>query len=343
MQGSLGTSHAYEMGGDYRPPPRYKIGKLGADLRWSDRGGYEITRFIRGEPGDPKRFCPLLAPGVNVAIGDRIIAVDGVATTAAEPVGQLLAHRADSLVALAVVRGRGKARDVVVRPLVDDQALRYRDWVLRNRARVHEATDGRVGYVHMPNMGPTGYAEFHRDYLSESHRDGLIVDVRFNGGGHVSQLIIEKLARRRVGYSVSRWGDPRPYPAHSVLGPMVCLTNEMAGSDGDIFSHSWKLLDLGPLVGMRTWGGVIGIWPRHLLVDKGVSTQPEFSYWFSDVKWDVENHGTEPTIEVDIAPQDYAAGRDPQLERGMELVAERLEGVRVPAFDGRPDLGRPEN
>jgi len=340
MQGSLGTSHAYEMGGDYRASRRYKIGKLGADLRWSSKGGYEITRFIRGEPGDPKRFSPLLAPGINVRVGDRIVAIDGVKTTESEPVGALLANQGDRLLSLRVVRGKGKARDVVVRPITDEQPLRYRDWVLTNRARVHEATNGRVGYVHVPNMGPTGYAEFHRDYLSESHRDGLVVDVRFNGGGHVSQLILEKLARKRLGYSVSRWGDPRAYPGHSVLGPMVCLTNEMAGSDGDIFSHSWKLLELGPLVGMRTWGGVIGIWPRHLLVDKGVSTQPEFSYWFSDVKWDVENRGTEPDIEVDIAPHDHAAGRDPQLEKGIELIAAQMDGVALPAFDQRPDLSR---
>ncbi len=341
MQGSLGTSHAYEMGGDYRSAPRYKVGKLGADLSWhAKRGGYEITGLIRGEPGDPKRFSPLLAPGVNIKIGDRIVAVDGVRATQDQPVGALLTNQAERLVALTVVRGKSKAREVVVRPLADEQPLRYRDWVLRNRARVHEATDGKVGYVHVPNMGPTGYAEFHRDYLSESHRTGLLVDVRFNGGGHVSQLILEKLARRRVGYSISRWGDARPYPGHSVLGPMVCLTNEMAGSDGDIFSHSWKMLGLGPLVGMRTWGGVIGIWPRHLLVDKGVSTQPEFGYWFGDVKWDVENHGTEPDIEVDIKPQDYATGADPQLECGIELVSAKLEGVSMPDFDGRPDLSR---
>jgi len=340
MQGCLGTSHAYEMGGDYRPRHQYKIGKLGADLRWSEAGGYEIVRLIRGEPGDPKRYSPLLAPGVGAREGDRIVAVDGTATTETEPVGALLVHRADQLATLTLARDGATPHDVVVHCLTDDRPLRYRDWVLTNRRRVHAATEGRIGYVHIPNMGPTGFAEFHRDYLSESHRDGLIVDVRFNGGGHVSQLILEKLARRRVGYSVPRWGSPRPYPAHSVLGPMVCLTNEMAGSDGDIFSHSWKLLELGPLIGTRTWGGVIGIWPRHLLVDKGVSTQPEFSYWFSDVKWGIENHGTEPDIELDVTPADYRDSRDPQLARGIELAEEQLDGLARPAFDDRPNLGR---
>ena len=136
---------------------------------------------------------------------------------------------------------------------------RYRDWVEANREFVHERTRGSVGYVHVPDMGPRGYAEFHRYYLAESEREGLIVDVRFNGGGNVSQLLLEKLARRRIGYDQPRYGEAMPYPLHSVLGPMVALTNEFAGSDGDIFSHAFKILGLGTLIGKRTWGGVVGI------------------------------------------------------------------------------------
>jgi len=162
----------------------------------------------------------------------------------------------------------------------------------------------------------------------------LIVDVRFNGGGHVSQLILEKLARRRLGYDVPRWGEPEPYPRDSVLGPMVAVTNEQAGSDGDIFSHCFKLMKLGPLIGKRTWGGVIGIRARDRLVDGGIVTQPEFSFWFEDVGWGVENYGTDPDIEVDIAPQDYAAGRDTQLERTIEEILRLLE-EQPPK---RPDL-----
>jgi tricorn protease len=156
-------------------------------------------------------------------------------------------------------------------------------------------------------MGPWGFAEFHRGYLSELDRDALIVDVRYNRGGHVSSLLLEKLARKRVGYDVARWVPPTPYPEESVAGPIVALTNQFAGSDGDIFSHCFKLYGLGPLVGMRTWGGVIGINPRHRLVDGTQTTQPEFSFWFTDVGWGVENYGTDPTHEVDIAPQDARA------------------------------------
>ena len=214
-----------------------------------------------------------------------------------------------------------------------------------NRRHVHEATEGRVGYVHIPDMGPRGYAEFHRGYLAEVERDALIVDVRYNGGGHVSALILEKLARRRLGYDVTRWGGATPYPTESVGGPLVAITNEYAGSDGDIFSHSFKLMKLGPLIGKRTWGGVIGIWPRHALVDGTITTQPEFSFWFEDVGWNVENYGTEPDIEVDITPQDYREGRDPQLERAIQEILRLLEEkppLPIPDVSQRPSRRLPK-
>ena len=193
-------------------------------------------------------------------------------------------------------------------------------------------------------MGAFGYSEFHRYYMSESEREGLIVDVRFNGGGNVSQLLLEKLARRRLGYKKPRYGTASAYPAFSVLGPMVALTNEFAGSDGDIFSHAFKLLGLGPLIGLRTWGGVIGIWPRYSLVDGTLTTQPEFSSWFEDVGWSVENYGTDPDIEVEIKPQDYASGKDPQLERGLKEILQLLADnpPKIPDFGARPNLALPQ-
>jgi len=148
-----------------------------------------------------------------------------------------------------------------------------------------------------------------------------LIDVRYNRGGHVSRLLLEKLARRRRGYVKSRWFDAEPEPSDSATGPMVALTNQYAGSDGDIFSHMFKRMNLGPLIGMRTWGRVIGIWPRHILADGGLTTQPEFAFWFDDVGWSIENRGAQPDIEVDYAPHDYAAGRDPQLDQALaELI-----------------------
>jgi tricorn protease len=188
-----------------------------------------------------------------------------------------------------------------------------------------------------------GFSEFHRYYLAEVDHPGLVVDVRWNGGGHVSSLLLEKLARVRRGYSASRWMEPHPYPEDAPLGPMVALTNEYAGSDGDMFSHCFKLYGLGPLVGKRTWGGVVGIWPRHALVDGTVTTQPEFANWFEDVGFAVENYGTDPTVEVEIRPQDHAAGRDPQLDRAIEELLRIIEerGRKVPDLAVRRPMLRP--
>jgi len=174
-------------------------------------------------------------------------------------------------------------------------------------------------------------------------RDGLIVDVRWNGGGHVSQLLLAKLARRRLGYDKSRWMAPDSYPAHAPAGPLVALTNEYAGSDGDIFCHAWKLLGLGPLIGKRTWGGVVGIWPRHALVDGTVTTQAEFNSWFTDVGFGVENYGTDPDIEVEIPPGDRPSGDDPQLDRALTEIRKILAGAKPapPELPDGPDLSPP--
>ena len=174
-------------------------------------------------------------------------------------------------------------------------------------------------------------------FLSEITKEGLIIDVRNNGGGNVSQLILEKLARKRIGYDVNRWGKPFPYPNQSPFGPMIAITNEVAGSDGDIFSHSFKLMNLGLLIGKRTWGGVIGIWPRHALVDGTITTQPEFSFWFKDVGWKVENYGTDPDIEVEMSPQDCAKGKDPQLDSAIEEIM-KIFKKQAPKM---PDLKKP--
>jgi tricorn protease len=200
-----------------------------------------------------------------------------------------------------------------------------------------------VGYFHLPDMQSAGFAEFHRYFSAECDRDALIVDLRYNRGGHVSQLLLEKIARKRNGYALSRWLKPSPYPDESAAGPVVALTNEHAGSDGDIFSHNFKLMGLGPLVGTRTWGGVVGIWPRHRLVDGTETTQPEFSFWFSDVGFGVENYGTDPQIEVDNAPQDGAAGRDRQLETALATALDLVEKRRpgIPDFGPKPSLARP--
>ena len=218
---------------------------------------------------------PLNAPGKNLKSGDIILAVDGVPVTAGISPQQLLVNHSNETITLTIAtHGEKKTRNVLVRTLGSELFARYREWVERNRETVHQQSNGKVGYVHVPDMQVWGFSEFHRAYLSEvMTRDAMIVDVRFNGGGHVSQLLLEKLARKRMGYDTQRYGQPIPYPSYAVLGPIVAITNENAGSDGDIFSHNFKLMKIGPLVGKRTWGGVIGIWPRHALVD-GAGNHP---------------------------------------------------------------------
>jgi len=353
MQGELGTSHAYELGGDYRPSPRYPQGFLGADFTYdADAEGYRLDHIVQGDSWREKNDSPLHRLGVNVNEGDVLLAIDGQRLSEDASPQQLLVNQAGMEVQLTFANPEAQngdedcqpTRTVLVKTLRNEQQARYREWVETNRRRVHEETEGRVGYVHVPDMMPAGYAEFHRYYLAESEREGLIVDVRFNGGGNVSQLLLEKLARRRVSYKKPRYGDLRPYPYHSVLGPLVALTNEFAGSDGDIFCHVFKLMGLGPLIGKRTWGGVIGIWPRHSLVDGSYTTQPEFPSWFEDVGWGVENYGTASDIEVDIKPQDYAKGRAPQLARAIKEIFQLMADnpPTLPDFAPPPSRALPE-
>ena len=342
LQGELGTSHAYEQGGDHRKPPQVMLGKLAAELKLAGDGSYEIVDIVRGDAWDAEADSPLGAVGVAAKPGERIVAVNGQPVSRVAPPQSLLVHQAGTKVELALKSGN-TTRHVLVRTLADEAPARYREWVERNRAWVHEHSQDQVGYLHLPDMQSAGFAEFHRYFIAECDRPGLIVDLRYNRGGHVSQLLLEKLARKRIGYDLQRWGQPQPYPAEAPLGPVIALTNEHAGSDGDIFSHCFKLMKLGTLVGKRTWGGVIGIWPRHKLADGSETTQPEFSFWFEDVGWKVENYGTDPDIDIDNAPQDAAAGRDAQLEKALETalrqVAERKPAV--PSFGARPVL-RPD-
>jgi tricorn protease len=347
MQGELGTSHAYEAGGDHRRPPQIALGHLAADLRLAtDGAGWEISDIVRGDPWEAVADSPLNAVGVLARPGERIVAVNGQPTRRDLPPQALLVNQAGMKAELTLESGSGATfarRNVLVTLLADEVPARYRAWVERNRAWVHERSQGRAGYLHLPDMQSAGFAEFHRYFAGECDRDALIVDLRYNRGGHVSQLLLEKVARRRIGYDLQRWGQPQPYPSESPAGVVVALTNEHAGSDGDIFSHCFKLMKIGPLIGKRTWGGVIGIWPRHKLADGTETTQPEFSFWFQDVGWAVENYGTDPEIDVDNAPQDAAAGRDRQLATALEVALQRVAagGAPKPQFGERPKLARP--
>jgi len=328
FQGSLGTSHAYEMGGDHQRPPAWRPGSLAADVVWdTEAGAARIAQVITGEAEDPSRRSPLVEPGVQLPEGTLLRAVAQRTLSPTVTPAAALAHHGGTDVEIDVEEPGRPPRTVTVRTLHSDRAVRYRHLVLQRRSRVHALSEGQVGYVHVPNMGPTGFADFHRDYLVECEHPALIVDVRFNGGGHVSQLLLEKLARRRLGKVVPRWGVPSSFPAHAVGGPIVALADAHAGSDGDIFSHVFKRMGLGPLVGTRTWGGTVGVVARHYLVDRSLVTQPEFANWFDDVGYGLENFGTVPDVEVRVPPESERTGADPQLD---ESVRQALAALQAP-------------
>ena len=329
MQGELGTSHCYEFGGDYKPRRYYNLGNLGCNLKYNNTTKqYKITSIHKGDLW-AKNPSPLLRPSLNIKTGNHISRINNIKLSKDSHPGELLLNQNNKEILLTVTNKNGKqARNLTVKTISSINHLVYRDWVEKNRQYVHKKSKGKIGYVHIPDMGADGFAEFHRYFLAEIIYDGLIVDVRFNGGGHVSQILLSKLAKKRIGFDLTRWMGIEPYPSESPGGPMCAITNEYAGSDGDIFSHSWKLMNLGKIIGRRTWGGVIGIWPRNALVDGTLTTQPEFSFWFKDVGWSVENYGTEVDEEVNILPNDYKLGKDPQLDRALSIVKKDLQNKK---------------
>ncbi len=334
MQGELGTSHAYEWGGDYhRTPPQAPTGFLGADFQYiANKKAFQIKQVFRGDSYIAQTDSPLLKPAVAMSEGDLIFAINSHAFEGPADLWKSLEHKAGINIELLIQRKNQKNKEkVCVVPLRSQTALLYRQWVNKNKAYVHAASNGRLGYVHIPDMGALGFSEFYRNFSSEQIREGLVIDVRFNGGGHVSQHILKVLAQKPLGAGFGRHFGRELYPTYSIRGPLVAITNELAGSDGDIFSHSFKLMKLGPLVGKRTWGGVIGIWPRNYLRDRSLTTQPEFSYYFKDVGWQVENYGTDPDYEVEITPEDYAAKRDPQMDKAISLALAQIK--KTPSFD----------
>ena len=324
VQGELGTSHAYVI------PPRHHdaerpAGQLGADLSRADDGAWRIDRVFPGESSDPRARSPLLAPGVGVRPGDALLAVNGRPVDPDIGPGPLLVGTAGQPVELTVETAAGETRRVVVTPTADETALRYHDWVSDRRAYVRERSAGRLGYLHVPDMMELGWAQLHRDLRVEMSRDGLIFDVRENGGGYTSQLVIERIARRVIGWDLSRDRPPEPYPLDAPRGPVVAVADEWAGSDGDIVSAAIKAYGIGPVVGVRTWGGVVGIDMRYALVDGTVVTQPRYAFWLEGPGWGVENYGVDPDVEVVMTPQDRVAGRDPQLDTAIDLALRGLD------------------
>ena len=321
----LNTSHAYVRTPGTERSSAHSQGHLGADLARGEDGVWRIARVLPSETSIAEGRSPLEAPGVSAKAGDAIVAVDGRPVEPATGPAALLVGKADQPVELTLRRDGEADRRVVVVPLSGEGELRYQDLIRVRRAKVHELSGGRLGYLHVPNMVSYGWAEYHRDLHVEMGREGLVFDLRENGGGHTSELVIEKLNRKVIGWDCGRNQQPSRYPVDAPRGPIVAITDEYAGSDGDIATNAFKRYGLGPVVGQRTWGGVVGIDGRYTLVDGTAVTQPKFSFWFDNAEWGVENYGVDPDVEIAYAPHDYASGHDPQLAESVRLALEALE------------------
>jgi tricorn protease len=341
--GELSTSHTYISGGDPGTEvPQVSTGLLGIDAVRKG-AGYEIARIYRGDPADGVR-SPLTEPGVDVRTGQFILAVNHRPFAAGQPFLAAFENLADKDAVLTVNTRAdlNGARDVVVHLLGSERRLRYVDWVRRNREYVAQKTGGKVGYIHLPNMGADGMIAFDTWFYPQIDKQALVVDVRWNGGGFVSERILERMRRKVVAVFHARGGATFTYPQRSVDGPFVVLTNEYAGSDGDIFPTVVQLDKLAPVIGMRSWGGVVGIRGDKPLVDGGMPTQPEFAFWDPSQRWGTENRGVIPDIEVQNLPQDVARAVDTQLDRGLAELQKLM--IQRPApkrdFGQIPDRSR---
>ena len=314
----IAVGHSYVSGGEMPDVvPNSTGGLLGADYT-IESGRYRIARVYHAESWNPELRAPLSTPGVNVGEGDYILAVNGVELRAPDNIYRLLDGTANRQTVLTV-NGRPDmtgARQVTVIPVANEQGLRTRAWVERNRRIVDSMSGGRIAYVFVPNTGQGGYTSFNRYYFAQQDRQGVVVDERFNGGGSAADYIVDLLGRDYDGYFNNPVGERYPYtsPANNIWGPKVMIINEMAGSGGDLMPYMFKRRKLGPLVGMRTWGGLVATTDTPPFVDGGSMIAPRFGFFDRDGKFAVENEGVAPDISVENWPKAVIAGRDPQLE-----------------------------
>ena len=329
MIAELSVGHAYVEGGDYDLPKRHEVALPGAEFELdaaADR--YRIVEILPGHNEEDQYRSPLTEIGVDVEAGDYVLAIDGEELTGGMNLYQLLRDKADRPVELTVNSSPTLtgARQITFNPISAESRLRYLAWVEGNYDRVQEMTEGRVGYMHIPDMGDRGLREFIKWYFPQIRKEGLIVDVRGNGGGNVSEMLIERLGRWPLGTGFGRNSEiPDTYPGTAFYGHMACLLDEDSASDGDIFPFYFREAGLGPLIGKRTWGGVVGIAGRGSLIDGGTIYVPEFSTNDMQGNWIIEGRGVEPDIEVENDPKSILEGRDPQLERGVQEVMRSIE------------------
>jgi tricorn protease len=338
--GELSNSHTYVGGGDAPEVPAVKVGLLGADFEVDSNGMYRFKKIYPGENWDAGTRSPLTEPGVNVKEGDYLLGINGQPLRAPQTPYELLANTANETVGLKVNSKPSEegARNIQVKPIADEFSLHELNMIESNRKKVDAATNGRVGYVYLPDMGDEGLNQFVKQYFPQIRKQGLIIDVRYNGGGFVDQLIFERLRRILAGMDSARNFESSTVPPNVFHGALVCVTNHYAASDGDLFSYYFKYYKLGPLIGERTWGGVRGIRGNIPLMDGGYITRPEFAHYGLNSQWVIENHGVQPDIVVENRPDLVVKGQDPQLEKAIDVVMKEIQANPKKLAPRPPDL-----
>lgn len=342
MVAELAAQHSYIEGGDWQNPPRMRVALPGARFALDSASGrYRISKIFGGQNEEDIYRSPLTEIGVNAKVGDYVLAINGEELTRNDDPYQLLRNKADNPVQLTL-NDRPTfdgARTVQYRPVTDEGSLIYLDWITKNRQKVEQLSGGRLGYIHIPDMGANGIREFIKYFYGQTRKEGLVVDARANGGGNVSRMLIERLRRQLLAMQFARTSEiPNTYPDNVFIGPMVCLLNENSASDGDIFPAMFREAKLGLLIGKRSWGGVVGITNRGNLIDGGVVNVPEFGFLNAKGEWVIEGYGVDPDIVVDNDPKSVIAGRDPQLERAVDELMNQLKNrtVKLPPRPAAP-------
>ena len=333
MQGDLKTSHCYEFGGDYDIRPHaYHLASLGIRAGYEpDYSGYRVASVLKGESWDEKSRNPAESGQVSLGAGDLIVEVDGEGLEHGMALEKALENRGGDTVEIGVVRSqhatakKAKASSepelLTLRSIKSEKKLVYRDWVYGKKEMTRTLGKGRLGYIHVPAMTMEGLSEFYRHFQNATSYDGIVVDIRHNGGGFISGTILAALLNKQIAKAKSKWSDSwEPYPVRASSPHMVCLVNGQTGSDGDIFARAFQKSKLGPLIGTTTWGGVIGIWPQVQLIDGTVTTQPEYYFEFLNEKKHIENRGVEPDVWIENSPEDQVSQKDRQLEKAVEIL-----------------------
>jgi tricorn protease len=343
MLGEINVGHMFVGGGDAPELKRVSVGLLGADYT-IENGRYRFKRVYNGENWNPQLQAPLTQPGVNVVAGEYLLAVNGRDLRSPESIYSAFQDTAGKQTVLKVgpnADGKG-SRDVTVVPIGNEQALRTRAWIEGNRRKVDELSGGRIAYVYVPDTANGGFTYFNRYYFAQLDKQAVVIDERFNTGGQAADYIIQYMERKITNYWTPREGGVNPSPLGGIYGPKAIVTNEFSGSGGDLLPWYFRHAGLGPLVGKRTWGGLVGVGGYPGLLDGGFVTAPRFAFFTTEGTWDVENHGVPPDYDVDLDPHAWREGHDAQLEKAVQLVLAELDKnppptPRVPPY---PDYGK---